>query len=130
MGVNTLLIIFFLLLFLFWEESQQQVSVMVLCLEDVLFDYHDGLNYLRHYRLLELDELGHLFTCFGLNYLSHHRLPELGELGLGLNYLRHYRLIELGELGHLLQCLGLNHLRNLFTCFSLDSLVSVLLLTL
>ena len=69
MGVNTLLIIFFLLLFLFWEESQQQVSVMVLCLEDVLFDYHDGLNYLRHYRLLELDELGHLFTCLGLNHL-------------------------------------------------------------
>ena len=109
MGVNTLLIIFFLLLFLFWEESQQQVSVMVLCLEDVLFDYHDGLNYLRHYRLLELDELGHLFTCFGLNYLSHHRLPELC---------------------HLFTCLGLNHLRNLFTCFSLDLLVSVLLLPL
>ena len=68
-GVNTLLIIFFQLLFLFWEESQQQVSVLVLCLEDVLFDYHDGLNYLRHYRLLELDELGHLFTCFSLDLM-------------------------------------------------------------
>ena len=94
---------------MFWEESQQQVSVLVLCLEDVLCDYHDGLNYLSHHRLLELGELGHLFKCLGLNYLSHHRLPELC---------------------HLFTSLGLNHLRNLFTCFSLDLMVSVLLLPL